>query len=89
VQNPGSWRLLQLSAGLGYLNGELLRREWNMTKAEVEQLAREAMNIPGSRITTRGGEVARDEVDCDDNPGSESHPNNMDYCPGCGMKLPE
>jgi hypothetical protein len=60
-----------------------------MTKAEVEQLAREAMNIPGSRMTTRGGEVAKDELDADDNPGFESHANNLDYCPNCGMELPK
>jgi hypothetical protein len=58
-----------------------------VTKAEVEKLSREAMNIPGGRVTTRGGETARDEVDEDDNPDTESHANNMNYCPNCGTKL--
>jgi hypothetical protein len=58
-----------------------------MTKAEVEKLAEDAMIVPGGRVTTRGGETAKDEVDKDDNPGSETHANNMNYCPNCGMKL--
>ena len=65
-----------------------------MTKSEVEQLSRDAMNIPGGRVMRPGTnrsmmnqEVSKDEVDKDDNPETESHQNNMNYCPNCGMKL--
>jgi len=65
-----------------------------MTKAEVEQLSRDAMNIPGGQIMRRGtnqtaqnDEVSEDEVDKDDNPEEESHENHLNYCPNCGANL--
>jgi len=60
-----------------------------MTKSEVEKLSRDAMNIPGpgTNRTIQNQEVSKDEVDQDANPETESHSNNMNYCPNCGMKL--
>ena len=49
-----------------------------MTKKEVEKLARDAMNIPGTR--ENADEVREDELDQGDNP-------EMNYCPSCGAKL--
>ena len=63
-----------------------------MTKAEVEELSRKAMNVTGGKVmrttdTENNKEVSADEVDDDDNPETESHSNNMNYCPHCGTKL--
>ena len=64
----------------------------SMTKAEVRQLSEDAMIIPGGRVmrtpeTENNKEVKADEVDDDDNRETESHSNNMNFCPNCGTKL--
>ena len=61
-----------------------------MNKNEVQSIAYKAMNFPnpGDRKTTTPEDtVKKDEVDVDDNEERTSHINQMNYCPGCGMKL--
>ena len=61
-----------------------------MNKDEVQSIAYKAMNFPdpGDRKTTSPMDtVTKDEVDQGDNENRESNPNQMNYCPGCGMKL--